>query len=68
VDAAWREAFEEFPARFMVGTDTFTPERWHYVGPHARWSREWLADLPAPLAESIGWRNGQALLQGLWKA
>ena len=68
VDAAWREAFLEFPDRFMVGTDTFTPERWHYVGPHARWSREWLADLPAPLAEAIAWRNGQALLQGLWKA
>jgi len=58
----------EFPDRFMVGTDTFTPERWHYVGPHARWSREWLSDLPAPLAQGIAWRNGQALLQGLWKA
>ncbi len=68
VDGAWHEAFVEFPDRFMVGTDTFTPERWHYVGPHARWSREWLADLPAPLAEAIAWRNGQALLQGLWKA
>jgi len=68
VDAAWREAFVEFPDRFMVGTDTFTPERWHYVGPHARWSREWLSDLPAPLAQGIAWRNGQALLQGLWKA
>ena len=32
VDAAWREAFIEFPDRFMVGTDTFTPERWHYIG------------------------------------
>ncbi len=68
VDAAWREAFVEFPDRFMVGTDTFTPERWHYIGPHARWSREWLADLPGPLAQAIAWRNGQALLQGVWKA
>lgn len=68
VDAAWREAFVEFPDRFMVGTDTFTPERWHYIGPHARWSREWLADLPGPLVQAIAWRNGQALLQGVWKA
>lgn len=68
VDSAWREAFVEFPDRFMVGTDTFTPERWHYIGPHARWSREWLADLPGPLAQAIAWRNGQALLQGVWKA
>ena len=54
VDPAWREAFTEFPDRFMVGTDTFTPERWHYIVPHADFSRGWLADLPAPLAEAIG--------------
>jgi len=61
VDAAWREAFLEFPDRFMVGTDTFTPERWHYVVEHARWSRQWLADLPPEVAERIAWKNGEAL-------
>jgi hypothetical protein len=61
VDAEWRKAFLEFPDRFMVGTDTFTPERWHYVGEHARWSREWLADLPREVAERIAYRNGEAL-------
>jgi predicted TIM-barrel fold metal-dependent hydrolase len=60
VDAAWRAAFLEFPDRFMVGTDTFTPERWFYVE-HARWSRAWLADLPAEVAERIAWKNGEAL-------
>ena len=63
VDAAWRDAFVEFPDRFMVGSDTFTPERWHYIGPHASYTRGWLADLPQPLAERIGWRNGEALLR-----
>jgi predicted TIM-barrel fold metal-dependent hydrolase len=63
VAPAWREAFAEFPERFMVGTDTFTPERWHYIGPHAAYSREWLAALPAPVAERIGWRNAEALLR-----
>jgi len=57
----WREAFLEFPDRFMVGTDTFTPERWHYVGEHAAWSRGWLADLPREIAERIAWKNGEAL-------
>jgi hypothetical protein len=61
VDAAWRAAFDEFPDRFMVGTDTFTAERWHYVGEHAKWSRAWLADLPKPLAERIAHRNGEKL-------
>lgn len=62
----WRALFTEFPDRFMVGTDTFTPERWHYIGEHANWSRAWLADLPPPLAERIAWRNGEALF-GFWK-
>jgi hypothetical protein len=59
--AAWRAAFLEFPDRFMVGTDTFTPERWYYVAEHARWSRVWLADLPRDVAERIAWKNGEAL-------
>jgi hypothetical protein len=57
----WRAAFEEFPDRFMVGTDTFTPERWFYIVEHANWSRAWLNDLPPDLAERIGWRNGETL-------
>lgn len=61
IDPGWREAFLEFPDRFLVGTDTFTPERWFYVGEHARWSREWLASLPAPVAEQIAWKNGERL-------
>lgn len=64
VPAEWRAAFTEFPDRFMVGTDTFTPERWHYVVEHAQWSRAWLAELPAALAERIAWRNGEALFAG----
>jgi predicted TIM-barrel fold metal-dependent hydrolase len=67
VDAAWRAAFEAWPTRFMVGSDTFTPERWHYIGPHAAWSREWLKTLPMPLAENIAWRNAEALLRGAAK-
>ncbi len=64
LDAAWREAFEEFPQRFMLGTDTFVPERWHYIALHAEWARGWLAELPLPLAEAIAWRNAQAVLRG----
>jgi hypothetical protein len=65
VDPDWRAAFMEFSDRFMVGTDSFTPERWHYIGEHASWSRQWLADLPPPVAERIAWKNGEALFGGL---
>jgi hypothetical protein len=66
VPPEWRAAFEEFPDRFMVGTDTFTPERWQYIVEHAAWSRAWLADRPPALAERIAWRNGEALFAS-WK-
>jgi len=64
VTAGWRELFLEFPDRFLVGTDSFTPERLHYVAEHARWSRQWLADLPRDVAEKIGYRTGESLFGG----
>jgi hypothetical protein len=61
VDPTWRGAFLEFPDRFMVGTDSYTPERWHYVPEHAAWSRAWLSDLPRDVAERIAWKNGETV-------
>jgi predicted TIM-barrel fold metal-dependent hydrolase len=61
VSPEWREAFTEFPDRFMIGTDTFTPERWHYIPDHAAFSRAWLAELPSGVAERIAWKNGETL-------
>ena len=68
VNPEWRAAFMEFPGRFMVGTDSFTPERWHYIVEHANWSRQWLGDLPPDVAERIAWKNGDALFEGLVKS
>ena len=61
VEPVWRALFEDFPDRFMVGTDTYTPERWYYVVEHAAWSRTWLAGLPSELADNIAWRNAERL-------
>ncbi|MGE0716233.1 MAG: amidohydrolase family protein [Alphaproteobacteria bacterium] len=61
LDPEWRGLLEEFPDRFMVGTDTFAPERWHYIVQHAKWSRGWLAELPRDLAERIAFRNAETL-------
>ncbi len=63
VEPAWRALFERFPDRFMIGTDTYTPERWYYVSEHAAWSRGWLATLPPELAEKIAFANAAALLE-----
>ncbi len=64
VTPEWRELFLEFPDRFMVGTDTFTPERWHYIPEHAKFSRAWLADLPREVAERIAHKNAEVVLGG----
>jgi hypothetical protein len=61
VDSEWRKAFLEFPDRFLLGTDTFVPERWAYIPEHATWARGWLADLPPEVAERIAYRNGETL-------
>jgi len=61
LDAEWRALFMEFPDRFMVGSDTFTPERWPFIVEHARLARSWLATLPRDVAEKIAHRNGEAL-------
>lgn len=63
IDPEWRELFSDFPDRFVLGTDTYIPERWYYVVEHADWSREWLGMLPEPLAQNIAWRNAEELLR-----
>lgn len=61
VSDSWRQLFLDFPDRFMLGSDTFSPERWYYVIDHANWSREWLSDLPPDVAEQIAWKNAREL-------
>lgn len=62
VEPEWRKLFTDYPDRFTVGTDSYTPERWHYIVEHAESSRRWLADLPRELAELIAFKNAEALI------
>jgi len=62
IEDSWRSLFERFPTRFLLGTDTYTPERWFYVGEYADWSRGWLQELPREIAENIAFRNAEVLL------
>ncbi len=72
LDPAWRAVMLELPDRFLLGTDTFTPERWYGVAEHTRLARQWLAELPPDAAERIAHGNGErlfgALAAGLKKA
>lgn len=63
----WRALLLEFPDRFMVGTDTPSPERWSFIAEHARLARLWLSELPRDVTEKIAWRNGETLFGGMMK-
>lgn len=57
LDPAWKALLLRFPERFLYGSDTWMPFRWPEVPSLAREARVWLAQLPAPVAERIAWRN-----------
>ncbi len=63
----WLPVFEAFPDRFMVGTDTFAPERWYYVKDHADFSREWISSLPEDLVDRIAYRNAEEMIERVEK-
>lgn len=67
IEDEWRTMFERFPNRFLLGTDTYTPDRWFYVGEYADWSRGWLQQLPREVAENIAFRNAETLLSRVTK-
>ena len=58
----WLPVFEAFPDRFMVGTDTFAPERWYYVQDHADFSRTWISSLPPELVDGLAYRNAENMI------
>lgn len=62
LDPAWRRVFVAHPTRFLVGTDTWVAWRWEVLSDEARFTREWLNQLPRAVAERIAHRNGEALL------
>lgn len=61
VSPAWRKVFLEFPDRFVLGTDTYTPGRWSFVNENAAIARQWLSDLPKDVGQNIAYRNAEAL-------
>ncbi|MGR4868297.1 amidohydrolase family protein [Variovorax sp. LARHSF232] len=57
----WRALMERFPARFVVGSDTWINQRWDNYDEIMRGYRVWLGDLPPELAQRIAWGNAATL-------
>ncbi len=61
LSAEWKLLLSEFPARFMVGSDTWVNQRWQGYEALMQEAREWLGDLDPAIAKRIAWDNGAAL-------
>lgn len=60
---AWRRLFETYPDRFLIGSDTWTDERWDNYGAIVAGYRHWLDQLPRPVAEQIAHGNAARLFR-----
>lgn len=58
---AWKALFVDYPERFILGTDTWTPTRWELVAPLADQARGWLHQLPETVANAIATGNAARL-------
>jgi predicted TIM-barrel fold metal-dependent hydrolase len=61
IDPAWRALFEDYPGRFMIGSDTWSNSQWARYGELIDTNRRWLAQLPRDVAEQIAYRNAERL-------
>jgi len=59
LSAEWRNLFERYSDRFLLGSDTWVNERWFGYDTIFKEYRGWLAQLPAEQARRIA--NGNAL-------
>lgn len=57
----WRALMLKHPTRFLIGSDTWVNQRWTQYDDLMQGYRRWLGDLPADVAQRIGWGNGAAL-------
>jgi len=57
----WRALFERYPDRFLLGSDTWVPERWAAYGDIMAGYRAWLEQLPPKVAAQIAHSNARAL-------
>ena len=57
----WRALFEKYPDRFLLGSDTWVPERWSSYGDTMEGYRAWLAQLSPVIAKQIAHGNARAM-------
>ena len=61
LDPGWKKLFEQYPDRFMLGSDTWVNQRWQTYPQIMAHYRRWLGQLPPKVAEQVAWKNGAAM-------
>jgi hypothetical protein len=61
ISTEWRQLFERYPERFLLGSDTWIDERWDRYGQIMGGYRTWLEQLPTRVARQIAWENAVRL-------
>lgn len=60
---AWQKLLVDHADRFLLGIDTYTPQRWLHINNVMQQQRELLAALPDDVARKIAYENGERLTQ-----
>ena len=60
---AWEKLLIKHSDRFLLGIDTYTPQRWLHIDNVMQQQRELLAALPDEVAQKIAFENGQRLVK-----
>jgi hypothetical protein len=57
----WQPLLSEHADRFLLGIDTYEPDRWLRINTVMQWQRQLLAALPEAVARKIAYENGERL-------
>lgn len=63
----WRELLIKHADRFMLGIDTYTPQRWLKIKQVMKWQQDLLEGLPKEVAAKIAYQNGQRVIATRFK-
>ena len=64
LSADWRDLFNRYSDRFLLGSDTWINQRWIDYGSIMKGYRDWLAQLPAEQALRIAHGNAERIYGG----
>ena len=63
----WQALLTDHADRFMLGVDTYTPQRWLQVQSVMDWQRQLLNALPKEVAKKIAHENGERVITNRFK-